>query len=51
MVLSREEIMKLPTHQRKGEFKKRTNFRKHEARKRLKEKLKREAKRRSVKNE
>ena len=49
MVLSREEIMKLPTHQRKGEFKKRRNFRKHEARKKLKERLKQEAKRRSAK--
>lgn len=43
MVKSREEINMLPSHQRKGEFKKRKNIRKNEAKRRLKEKLKREA--------
>ena len=40
MVLSKEEILKLPSHQRKVEYRKRRNWRKEESKKRLKEKIK-----------
>ena len=40
---SREEIMTLPTHQRKKEFKKRRNVRKAEVKSKLKRRLKEEA--------
>jgi len=40
MVLSREEILKLPSHQRKSAYRKRRNWRKEEAKRRLKEKIK-----------